>query len=44
MDEAKARAAEFINETVIRGEDSNGNPIITNLAYLKNNLDRLLAF
>ncbi len=44
MDEAKARAAKFIDETVIRGEDSSGNPIITNLDYLKNNLDRLLAF
>ncbi len=44
MDEAKARAAQFIDETVIRGEDSSGNPIITNLEYLKNNLDRLLAF
>ncbi|WP_136798168.1 MULTISPECIES: biotin carboxylase N-terminal domain-containing protein [Desulfosediminicola] len=44
MDEAKARAAQFIDETVIRGEDSSGSPIITNLEYLKNNLDRLLAF
>jgi biotin carboxylase len=44
MDEAKARAAQFIDETVIRGQDSGGKPIITNLAYLKNNLDRLLAF
>ncbi|MFV0437246.1 MAG: biotin carboxylase N-terminal domain-containing protein [Desulfopila sp.] len=43
-DEAKARAAQFIDKTVIRGEDSGGRPIITNLAYLKNNLDRLLAF
>ena len=44
MDEAKARAAQFIDETVIRGHDSSNNPIITNLEYLKNNLDRLLAF
>lgn len=44
MDEAKARAAQFIEETVINGQDSAGKPIITNLAYLKNNLDRLLAF
>ena len=44
MDEAKARAVQFIEETVIRGKDSNDNPIITNLDYLKNNLDRLLAF
>ncbi len=44
MDEAKARAARFIDEVVIRGRDSGDNPIITNLDYLKNNLDRLLAF
>lgn len=44
MDDAKARAAQFIDETVIRGKDSAGSPIITNLEYLKNNLDRLLAF
>jgi acetyl/propionyl-CoA carboxylase alpha subunit len=44
MDDAKAKAARFINETVIRGKDSSNKPIITNLDYLKNNLDRLLAF
>ncbi len=44
MDDTKAKAAQFIDETVIRGQDSNNNPIITNLEYLKNNLDRLLAF
>lgn len=43
-DDAKAKAAQFIDETVITGEDSSGKPIITNLEYLKNNLDRLLAF
>lgn len=44
MDDAKMKAARFIDETIIRGKDSHNNPIITNLAYLKNNLDRLLAF
>ncbi|SDP46503.1 biotin carboxylase N-terminal domain-containing protein [Desulforhopalus singaporensis] len=44
MDDAKQKAAQFIEQTTIRGEDSSGNPIITNLNYLKNNLDRLLAF
>lgn len=44
MDDAKMKAARFIDETVIRGEDSSGKAIITNLEYLKNNLDRLLAF
>jgi acetyl/propionyl-CoA carboxylase alpha subunit len=44
MDQAKARAVQFIDETVIRGKDSSNNQIITNLEYLRNNLDRLLAF
>jgi acetyl/propionyl-CoA carboxylase alpha subunit len=44
MDEAKQRAAAFIDETTIRGKDSHGGPIITNLQYLKDNLDRLLTF
>ncbi len=44
MDDAKARAAQFIDEVAIRGKDAGDNPIITNLAYLKSNLDRLLAF
>lgn len=44
VDEAKERAVQFINETQILGKDSNGNPIITNLEYLHNNLDRLMAF
>jgi len=44
VDEAKQRAAQFIDETTIRGIDSSGAPIITNLAYLKENLDRLLTF
>jgi acetyl/propionyl-CoA carboxylase alpha subunit len=43
-DDAKAKAARFIDETIINGADSTGRPIITNLQYLKNNLDRLLAF
>jgi acetyl/propionyl-CoA carboxylase alpha subunit len=44
MDEAKERAAHFIDETTIRGTDSKGEPIITNVAYLKENLHRLLQF
>ncbi len=44
MDEAKARAAQFIDEIIICGQDSHGAPIITNLEYLKTNLDRLLTF
>lgn len=44
VDEAKTRAAQFIDESIISGKDSSGEPIITNLHYLKNNLDRLLTF
>jgi acetyl/propionyl-CoA carboxylase alpha subunit len=44
MDEAKNRARQFIDEVVIHGKDSHDGPIITNLEYLKNNLDRLLTF
>ena len=44
MDEAKQRAARFIDETTINGMDSQGGAIITNLDYLKKNLDRLLTF
>lgn len=42
--DAKKKAAKFIDETVIKGHDSGNAPIITNLEYLKNNLNRLLAF
>jgi len=44
VDDAKSKAVQFLNETVIAGTDASNNPIITNLDYLKNNLDRLLAF
>jgi acetyl/propionyl-CoA carboxylase alpha subunit len=44
MDEAKQRADRFIRETKIKGKDSSGKPITTNLHYLKENLDRLLTF
>ena len=44
VDEAKKRAAKLLKETDIRGKDSSGDKIITNLAYLKENLDRLLTF
>ncbi len=44
MDEAKKRAAVFIDETSIKGENSSGGSIITNLDYLRENLDRLLTF
>ncbi len=44
MDEAKQRARQFIAACVIKGKDSTGGPIITNLDYLNENLDRLLTF
>ncbi|MBU1233477.1 MAG: acetyl-CoA carboxylase biotin carboxylase subunit [Proteobacteria bacterium] len=44
MNEAKERAGQFIDEVVIKGQDSQGGSIITNLTYLKNNLSRLLTF
>lgn len=44
IEEAKLRAARFIDKTLIKGQDSNGRPIITNLQYLRNNLDNLLTF
>ncbi len=44
MDQAKQRALEFIRETRIEGTDSSGGGIITNLDYLRDNLDRLLTF
>lgn len=44
IQEAKERASKFLNETVIDGKNSKGEPIITNMDYLHNNLDRLLTF
>ncbi|VAW40925.1 Biotin carboxylase of acetyl-CoA carboxylase [hydrothermal vent metagenome] len=44
MDQAKKRALDFIGQTVIEGQDSSGEGIITNLDYLRSHLDRLLTF
>jgi acetyl/propionyl-CoA carboxylase alpha subunit len=44
MDQAKERALDFIKNSAIEGTDSSGGPIITNLDYLRENLDRLLIF
>lgn len=44
MDETKERALQFIDHVTIEGKDNSGGEIITNLDYLKNNLDRLLTF
>jgi len=44
MDEVKKRALQFLEQTTIAGQDNSGGGILTNLDYLKNNLDRLLTF
>lgn len=44
MDQAKERAREFIGTSIIEGNGSSGGPIITNLDYLRENLDHLLTF
>jgi acetyl/propionyl-CoA carboxylase alpha subunit len=44
VQDAKDKAVQFLKETTINGVDGGGNAIITNLQYLHDNLDRLLAF
>ena len=44
MEQAKERAKQFIDDTIIEGESSSDAPIITNLDYLRDNLKRLLTF
>jgi biotin carboxylase len=44
IQEAKEKAGRFLSETVIEGRNGKGEPIITNMGYLHNNLDRLLTF
>lgn len=44
MDEAKQRARAFLDGIVIEGSNAKGEPILTNISYLRENLDRLLTF
>jgi len=44
MQDAKEKASRFLKETVIEGRNSSNAEITTNISYLHNNLDRLLAF
>ncbi len=44
VDEAKERGRRFLNEVVIEGENGKGEPILTNIPYLKDNIDNLLRF
>lgn len=42
--EAKERGFRFLTETVIEGQDGQGGLIITNIEFLKNNIDNLLRY
>ncbi|MCW5211749.1 acetyl-CoA carboxylase biotin carboxylase subunit [Desulfobulbus sp. TB] len=44
VEEAKERARQFIDASSIEGVNSSGDSILTNLSYLRKNLDRLLTF
>lgn len=44
MEMAKARARQFLDGTVIEGRNSHEEPILTNIPYLRGNLERLLTF
>ncbi len=44
MSEAKERGLRLLGETVIEGQNAGGEPILTNIPYLKDNVDRLLTF
>ena len=44
MEEAKKRGQQFLKEVVIEGSNASGDPILTNIPYLENNVDRLLTF
>lgn len=43
LEDAKTKAKTFLKKTVIRGKDSSGKKIATNLDYFKKNLGRILA-
>jgi hypothetical protein len=44
MDEAKQRARTFLDGIIIEGTNAKGESILTNISYLRENLDRLLTF
>jgi len=41
---AKNRARQFLDGTVIEGRNAHNEPILTNIPYLRGNLERLLTF
>ncbi len=44
MATAKERARQFLDDTLIEGQNAHQEPIMTNIPYLRANLDRLLTF
>ena len=44
MTMAKDRARQFLDGTVIEGRNAHGEAIMTNIPYLRGNLERLLTF
>ncbi len=44
MVEAKERARQFLAAAVVEGKSGSGAPILTNIPYLRDNLERLLTF
>ncbi len=44
MADAKEKAVQFLTETTIAGKNIKGNPLITNLEYLKNSVVHALSF
>ncbi len=44
VDEVKERGRRFLNEIIIEGKNGKGEPILTNIPYLKDNIDNLLKF
>lgn len=44
MDHAKQRGLRFLEQVAIEGTNGAGEPIMTNIGYLKDNIDRLLTF
>jgi acetyl-CoA carboxylase, biotin carboxylase subunit len=44
MKEAKERGLKMLEEVVIEGSNNSGGPVMTNIPYLRTNIDRLLTF
>ncbi len=44
LEEAKARGHQFLNELVLEGATQHGDPLKSNVAFLRKNTDRILRF